>query len=583
MKKEQLLLTSVFGPYGVKNEYAEGLGMQMELLNNQITREQGIHSPRQSYWSFGLYLLAINIFVPTTILDFPSWNDFTKELKKGYTHIGISFIVPNVAKVARMTEYIRENHPEIKIILGGYGTVIPEIEKIVSFDELCIGEGVSWLRKYFGENPEAPIKHPSIHGPAYESIYGFRSKPKGSILMTGLGCNNGCIFCITTHLFKKKYIPLLDTGKDILKACDNAKDQLGSTGFTIMDENFLKKPIRARQLLEEMTKNKKPYVFDIFSSAEVVKEVGVDFLVRLGVRMVWIGVESKFNSHEKTKGIDLKSLFNELQSKGITVIASTILFQDHHDQKTIQEEIDWVISLGSNLVQFMNYTPIPTTVLYDSLKKQDRLKDIDYRFQNGAGELCFEHPHFNDPNDQRNYLRNAFKQKFEDDGPGIVNMAITAITGYKNAKQDYEIRQQNGFCWNKNTLTYEKTDNYQSDEFMELRIRKMQKIALNLRPTLLAAKKFAPNKAAKEKAQHAIDLYNEVLGPPDLKTKIGSILLTCTAIKETGMLKIAKIMGNESIIYQPSVKKTYNKAAKVLNMSKNKSESYLFIKKTTFA
>ena len=60
----KLLLTAVFGPYGIKNRYAEGIGMQMELLNNQITRQQGIHSPRQNYWTFALYLLAENVSVP---------------------------------------------------------------------------------------------------------------------------------------------------------------------------------------------------------------------------------------------------------------------------------------------------------------------------------------------------------------------------------------------------------------------------------------------------------------------------------------------------------------------------------------
>ena len=78
----RLLLAAVFGPYGVKDEYAEALGMQMELLNNQITREQGVHSPRQSYWSFGLYLLAANIRVPTTVLDFPFLGGFYPRAEK---------------------------------------------------------------------------------------------------------------------------------------------------------------------------------------------------------------------------------------------------------------------------------------------------------------------------------------------------------------------------------------------------------------------------------------------------------------------------------------------------------------------
>ena len=98
MPRTNLLLTAVVGPYGVKDKDAEAVGCQMELLDNQITRGQGVHSPRQSYWSFCLYLMAENLSTPTTVLDFPTWDDFTAELKRGYTHVGISFIVPNVLK-----------------------------------------------------------------------------------------------------------------------------------------------------------------------------------------------------------------------------------------------------------------------------------------------------------------------------------------------------------------------------------------------------------------------------------------------------------------------------------------------------
>ena len=80
----KLLLTGVFKPYGVDDEYGEVL-CSMELLNNQVTREQGIHSPRSNNQTFGLYVLAENVKVPTTVLDFPSWDDFKKEIAKQYT------------------------------------------------------------------------------------------------------------------------------------------------------------------------------------------------------------------------------------------------------------------------------------------------------------------------------------------------------------------------------------------------------------------------------------------------------------------------------------------------------------------
>src|SRR3989338_1868231 len=75
----KLLLTGVFKPFGVSDEYGEAL-CTMELLNNQVTREQGIHSPRSNNLSFGLYLMAENLDIPATVLDFPSWNDFRSEL-----------------------------------------------------------------------------------------------------------------------------------------------------------------------------------------------------------------------------------------------------------------------------------------------------------------------------------------------------------------------------------------------------------------------------------------------------------------------------------------------------------------------
>ncbi len=555
MAGEKLLLTGVFGPYGVSDEYAAGLGMQMELLNNQITREQGVHSPRQSYWTFPLYLLAENLAVSSTVLDFPSWREFTRELKKGYTHVGINFIVPNVMKARRMAEHIRRHHPAMKIILGGYGTTIPDLETIVPHDAKCRGEGVRWLREYFGEDPAAPLRHPVIIGPAYERIYGFSGRPSGGILMPGVGCENGCKFCVTSHNFNKQYLPLLRTGGDIFTACRRMETAVGARGFSVMDENFLKNPQRARELLEVMTEHNKPYVFDIFSSAEVIATVGVDFLVRLGVHLVWIGVESKRSAFEKTKGIDLSALIAELRAKGIAVNASAILFQDHHDEQTLREDIDYVIGLDSDLVQFMNYTPLPATALTAELSAEGRLNDTPYRFLHGAGGLAFVHPHINDRRKHVRYLREAFRRKFLAHGPGVLSMAQTAIAGYRRAVADHARRMRDGLAWNPATLRYERTDTPVRDEFMESRIRMMRKIATNIRLVLTAARVYAPNGAARKKAKAVARDFTETLGPAPLPARLASLALVATAAVEWLRTRAARLAGRESVIYQPPSKR----------------------------
>lgn len=548
---KKLLLTAVFGPYGVKNEYGEATGCQMELLNNQVTRCQGVHSPRQSYWSFGLYLMAENLEVPTTVLDFPSWDDFVEELRHGYTHVGISFIVPNVLKAERMAKYIREMYPDIIIILGGYGIGIPHLERIVPHDVICPGEGVRWLRTYFNEDVEAPVEHPALEWLAYEYIYGFPSKPKGSVLMPGLGCENGCVFCATSHKYEKRYVPLFQNGRELFQICERIEQEKRTRGFIIMDENFLKHPKRAKELLEEMERCGKPFSFDMFSSAEAIQALGVDFLVRLGVRTLWIGVESKRAKYDKTKGINLFSLISELQSKGIVVLASAILFFDYHDRKTIQEEIDWVISLKSSLVQFTNYTPLPGTTLFKQLEEDNRLNDVHYRHLHGLGPLSFEHPHFPESQEQLSILEQASLSKYREDGPGILNMALVCIRGYERLLVDIKEREARKVYWNPTKLIYEDNEHGKSDDFMAKRARMMRRVALRLRPLLVPALVFAPNAKARRKALEAMREYTRVLGKQTWGDSLRAAVLVASGLVEWLRIAMHKLRGREFIPRQP--------------------------------
>jgi len=374
-------------------------------------------------------------------------------------------------------------------------------------------------------------------------------------LLPGLGCENGCSFCVTSHKFEKRYVPLLPTGKDVFAACRKAEDHDRTTGFSVMDENFLKQPRRARELLAEMEAEGKPYVFDLFSSAETIQALGTDFLVRLGVHLVWIGVETRSNTHSKVQGIDVKAMIQELQDKGIVVQASSILFQDHHDPQTIEEDIDWVIDLDANLTQFMNYTPYPSTGLYQQLEREGRLEDVHYRHLHGQGRLAFAHPHFPDAQDHVEILRQAFRRKYEADGPSVLNMAITAIRGYERACREHRQRQRLGQCWNPETLRYEASDSPQPDRFMELRLRKMEKIAFNIRPILEASAVYAPNAAARTKARATIELYNRVLGKPSLKDRARSLTLVATGALEAARLSWHQARGHESIPRQPPSKR----------------------------
>ena len=547
----RLLLTGVVKPFGVDDEYGDAL-CTMELLNNQVTREQGVHSPRSNNLSFGLYLMAENLNTAVTVLDFPSWNDFTQEVDSGqYSHVGISFIVPNILKARRMVEYIRSKHPDLIIILGGHGTAIPNLEEMIEYDEICRGEGVSWLRRYFGEDPDRPIVHPALLTSVHSYIYGAPSMQKAGILITGLGCTNSCRFCVTSHKFDKKYTSFLHNGRDIFDACLKVERAHQVTDFGMMDENFFKNSERAIQLLAEIEAEKKAYTYSIFSSAETIKKVGIDFLVRLGVTFLWVGVESKADLFEKTKGIDLKAMIADLQNHGISVLASAILFLEHHDKQTIEEEIDWAIDLESDLMQFMQYGPMPGTRLFYEYQDAGTLRqDVPWPKKHGQNTIWFSHPHFT-AEESYEYLKKAFIRKYHTHGPGIMNMAWSSLKGYRTVRQEMETRERMGLVWNPQTLRYAAGAALHRDHFMELRLESLRRNALKFRPAMSAMLRYAPNEASAEKCRRLIREYQETFGPLSWKDKALSFF-----VRGTAWLENKRIQKHGAVMRQPPKIKT---------------------------
>lgn len=506
----KLLLTSVFGPFGVDDKYGRRLNV-MELFHNQVTREQGIFSLRINHPSFGLYLIAENLEIPTVVLDFPSLEQFEAEVKKGYEYIGISSIVANIAKVKKMTEVIRKHSPGTKIIIGGHCTNIPHIENLVDYDHLSVGEGISWFRRLLGE-ADKPIRHPAIRSTMNRKIMGIPLPNTAAVLIPGLGCINACSFCATSHHFGKKYIGYMETGKEVYQQMQAIEKRIGSDEFFVMDENFLKSRQRAEELLFEMERDKKYYYMGVFSSAETVKAVGVEFLVKLGIDFIWIGVESKRHVFAKTKGVNLNEMIDELRSFGIQVLGSAILFLDHHDKETIQEDIDFAIDLNTDFLQFMNLGPLPGTALYQETEAAGKLRmDLPYSEWHGQDRIWFRHEHFS-AEESSVYLKNAFIEDYTRQGPSILRLALTSLRGYRTVREHNDPRIHG--------LT-----------------ERLRKRCTEFRPILQAARRFAENKRTIEMLDYLESEFEKEFGTLSAVDKIVSSLAVFLSTLEHKRLK----------------------------------------------
>ncbi len=73
--------------------YGDAKSVGYELLHGQVTRAQGIFSPRAVHKQFSLDYIAENLENPVAVLHYPSKAEFIRELKKGYDYVGLSFIM----------------------------------------------------------------------------------------------------------------------------------------------------------------------------------------------------------------------------------------------------------------------------------------------------------------------------------------------------------------------------------------------------------------------------------------------------------------------------------------------------------
>jgi len=451
--KARILLSSVFGPYAQDDEYGSRKINPMELYQNQVTRVQGAYSLRMFHRTFGLLMIQANIDAPCTVLDFPSLDRFTREMKNhSYDIIGISSIGPNIGKVQTMCQLIRTYQPNAMILVGGHIASIEHLEKMIDVDRVVRGDGIQWLRKFLGQDPEAPLTHPMAYSAFGARIMGttLRDKPGdvAAILIPSVGCPIGCNFCSTSALFggKGRFINFFKTGDEVFNIMLKMENKLKVRSFFILDENFLLHRKRALRLLELMKEHQKSWALNVFSSARVIKSYTIEQLVGLGIIWVWMGLEGKDNQYRKLNDIDTRELVKNMQSHGIRVLGSTIIGLENHTPENMADTIEYAVSHQTDFHQFMLYTPNPGTPLYEKHKKAKTLfNESEFSMADAHGQYRFNyrHPHI-DSGMEGQFLIDAFTRDFHINGPSLGRLIRTMLKGWQRYKNhpDKRVRKR---------------------------------------------------------------------------------------------------------------------------------------------
>jgi radical SAM superfamily enzyme YgiQ (UPF0313 family) len=485
----RVLLSSVFGPYAQDDEFGSRSINPMELYHNQVTRAQGSFSLRMFHRSWGIMMIQSNISAPCAVLDFPTREDFARELKANhYDIVGLSGIIVNIGKVREMCRMIRELSPHSTIVVGGHVTAIPGVEKMIDADHIVRGEGISWMRRYLGDDESAHIRHPAIVSGMRTRIMGIRLPERegatAATIIPSVGCPMGCNFCTTSAFFggKGKFVNFFETGDELFEVMAEMEEKLKVHSFFVMDENFLLHRERAMRLLERMKEGHKSWSLSVFASANAIRKYTMQELVELGVSWLWMGLESPQAGYSKLQGSDTRELTRELREHGIRVQGSTIIGLEHHTPENIRAEIEHAVSHDTDFHQFMLYTPVPGTPLYQQMSDEGRmLSGIDFADVHGQFKFNFKHAAIS-REDSKRYLDWAFWRDFEINGPSLYRISRTLLAGWKRYKDYPDLRVRKRFAEEMGRLSgvysaalwamerqFRKVDRKVSDEIRALR------------------------------------------------------------------------------------------------------------------
>ncbi|MEK7468632.1 MAG: cobalamin-dependent protein [Planctomycetota bacterium] len=434
-RRKKVLLTSVCRPLGESAGDSPSVGY--ELLHCQVTRAQGIFSPRSHHIHFSLEYIAQNLEAPTVVLQYPSKRELIRELRKGYDVVGVSFVMPTFHRMKEVVALIRAHSPDAQIVLGGYGTVLGEQVLRPWCDHICREEGVGFMRRLLGETEiPLPYDHPMIVNPL--RVFGKQVGRTG-IVFGGLGCPHGCDFCCTSHFFARKHIRLLPTGADIYGVIRRYLDVDPNMSILVIDEDFLLNRKRAMELRECVQAGGVPLSIFVFASIKALTQYSVTEIMEMGIDGMWIGYEGTRSGYSKQQGRPVGDIFREFRAHGISILASMIVGFPYQTPEIIEEELTGLLDLHPDLGQFLIYGPSPGTPFYESVKKQglfhqEYVDDPELYYKKASGFFSMvRHPTMSAGQIEAEQRR-CFDEDFRRLGPSIFRALETWLLGHLKLK-----------------------------------------------------------------------------------------------------------------------------------------------------
>jgi radical SAM superfamily enzyme YgiQ (UPF0313 family) len=289
----------------------------------------------------------------------------------------------------------------IKVAIGGlHATSLPQEAKKHA-DTLLLGLGEKSFPKFledFKAGRELPVYEQG------EVSLDFLPLPRRDLfkvdkylvpnsMVFSRGCPNKCSFCYVSSFYKNGksfYTYKIDR---ILEEISSMKGK----HLYFLDDNIFADKSLSRELFRQMRGMNR-----LFQGAVTVDSILSDDTVELayeaGFRSAFIGFESinRDNLIAANKRSNLGQNYSEaikrLDQLGIMINGSFIFGLDNDTLDVFERTSEWAVNSGITTATNHILTPYPGTVLFEKMKKENRLQTENWNLYD-TRHLVFTHPH----------------------------------------------------------------------------------------------------------------------------------------------------------------------------------------------
>ena len=300
-------------------------------------------------------------------------------------YVGITVLTPAIDSVKKVIEIVRGVNPSIKIIVGGtHVSLCPEDLSDLADYSICF-EGEDAILQILDGNIDRKI----IYGdriqdinklpmPKLDLFYNLEQYKKRdlSLLISGRGCPNGCKFCDSPQIWKRKVTR--KTTDRFVSEIEMIKSDYGVNDFYISDDSFM---YDRKWLMDFCDKVKKDEItWRCLGRVDQVVPETLDKMHEAGCRHLKLGIESGsqriLDMVNKNLKIDEVLRVSELLEKSkMDWSAFFMIGFPGETEEDIRKTQELMKNLSAKSITVSIFTPSPGCCLLPP----EKLKGIDYQ------------------------------------------------------------------------------------------------------------------------------------------------------------------------------------------------------------